>query len=270
MVRFTRSNPSFLFMSKATPPTPPPSGDDRNLVTVDDALGAPSFEERVQQFWQKNSRVIVWSCVAVLLVVVGRTGMDLWEDRQARLLGQEYATAAASEDTLAAFAAAHRGKSLAGVAHLSLADQAYARGDYAAAVERYTAAQTALTDRTFAGRIALGLAISRLKAGETAVGRDALRSLADDLGQKRDVRAEAAYHLASQAAEAGENESLTALVDQLGRIAPGSSWAQRAMMLQMIAQGAAGTPALASDVLPAVTGGDDASDLPTISFDPVP
>jgi len=267
MARFSRVLPNTFSMAKAKPTTPPPPGDDRNLVTVDDALTGPSFEDRVQAFWDKHRYTIIWACVAVLLVVVARTGWDLWQDRQARVLGQAYAAATANEETLAAFAAQHRGKALSGVAYLSLADQAYARADYAAAREHYAAAQRELGGTLFNGRIVLGLAISRLKAGESAAGESALRSLADDITLDRAVRAEAAYHLASLAAEAGEHERLDALVDQLGRIDPASTWAQRALMLQMIARGQATAPAPLAGLDSSTEAGDD---LPAISFDPVP
>jgi hypothetical protein len=254
-------------MAKAQPSSPPPPGDDRNLVTLDDALAGPSFEERVQAFWDKHHQTIIWACVAVLLVVVLRTGWDLWRDRQARVLGEAFAAAAVSEAELAAFASQHRGKTLSGVAFLQLADQAYARSDYASAREHYETAKRDLAGTIFQGRLALGLAITRLKSGEADAGEAQLRSLADDITQDRAVRSEAAFHLASLAADAGDTARLDAMVDQLGRIDPASTWAQRALMLQMIARGQATVPAALPGVGPAAGSTDD---LPAISFDPLP
>ena len=216
----------------ATPTDPTPAGDDRKFVAVDDTYIAPSFEEQLQAFWKRNSTVVIGVCVVILLGIVAKGGWDYVAGQKEEGVKQEYAAATATPEKLKAFAAAHPGHVLAGVAQLTLADQAYAAGKPAEALAGYEAAVAALKSGPFAARAQLGLAIVKLQSGKVAEGETALKAIAADMAQLKGLRAEASYQLASLALEAGKPDDVKKFTDQLMQIDPASSWAQRAMMLR--------------------------------------
>jgi hypothetical protein len=240
----------------ANPPTTPlpPAGDDRNLVQVDETYLAPTFEDRVQAFWEKNKSLIVLACAAVLLVIVGRGATSIWQDHQRSAQAADYAAAGDDATALAAFAADHSGSVLAGVAELRLGDLALVAADYAKARGHYDTARLALAGTPFAARLDLSRAIAVLKSGEVAGGTAALQALADDVNLAADARAEATYHLASLAADTGDRDRVTSLVERIGNLTPLSTWNQRATMLLAMLPAAPATPATpAAGDAPAIT-----------------
>lgn len=239
-------------MSTTPPASVPPSGDDRNLVQVDETYLAPSFEDKVQQFWAKNRAVIIGVCALVFVVIVARGAMAWWQKSQAAALSAAYAEVK-DDAGLQAFADAHSGTQLAGVALLRLGDSAYNKGDFNAAAKHYEAARDELADTVFSSRLNLGLAVVKLKSGATDAGRAALQALADDATAVPAVRAEAAYHLASLAAKDGDNETVSALATRITSIAPGSSWSQRAMILLTTLPASTGTTTNAPGEAPAIS-----------------
>lgn len=242
------SNPS-------TPSTPPASGDDRNLVQAQPVV--PGFEERLQAFWSKNSKTILVVCTIVLLAIIGRGAVELLASRKERSIASAYA-AATTNDQLKGFIAGHSGHALAGIAHLRLADEAYTAGRFIEARGDYEKAAAVLKTGPFAGRVRLGVALSKFNAGDTTGAETDLRALADDVTQLKSVRGEAAYHLASLAATAGRTEEATRLTEQVMTIDPTGMWSQRAMMLratQPVASAPAAapeTPASSGDATPAI------------------
>jgi hypothetical protein len=80
-----------------------------------------------------------------------------------------------------------------------------------------------------------------------------LKALADDLAAAVSVRAEASYHVASLAAEAGDAAGLQSTLEQLTRVAPQSLWAQRASLLRPLSDSAATATATPAAPAPAVT-----------------
>lgn len=243
------SNPS-------TPSTPPSSGDDRNLVQAQPAV--PGFEERLQAFWSKNSKAILIVCAVVLLVIVGRGAVELLAAGKERSIASAYASAT-NNDQLKGFIAAHPGHALSGIAHLRLADEAFTAGRFIEARGDYEKAAAVLKTGPFAGRVRVGVALSKFNAGDTAGAEADLRAVADDVTQLKAVRGEAAYHLASLAATAGRTDEVTRLTEQVMTVDPTGMWSQRAMMLRAT-QPASAVPA--APVAPASSG--DA--VPSIQF----
>jgi hypothetical protein len=74
--------------------------------------------------------------------------------------------------------------------------------------------------------------MAKIAAGKTAEGETALKSLAGDAAQLKGIRAEASYHLASLAAEAGRADDVKKYSEQVAQIDPSSPWTQRAMTLR--------------------------------------
>lgn len=218
-------------MSSPSQPTSLPSGDDRNLVQVDETYVAPAFEDRLQLFWERYSRVVIIGVAVVLLAILGRGVVGWMSVRQEQATRAEFATVE-GKDALLAFAAAHPNHVLAGVARLQVADELYAAGEFADAAAAYREAVTALDGNDLAGRALLGAAVSVLKAGETAAGETVLRQLADDVARPAVIRAEAAFHLAVLAREDGRIDEATRRVEQVAALGASGLWGQRALMMR--------------------------------------
>lgn len=216
----------------ATPSAPTPAGDDRNLIPVDSTYAGPSFEDKLRAFWARNSTAVIAMCVLIFVGILAKGGWDYFAEQKEEGVKKEFTAATATPEKLKAFAAAHRGHVLTGVAQLTLADQAYVAGKTVDAVAGYEAAVTLLKNGPLAGRAQLGLAMARLQSGKVAEGETALKALANDAGQLKGVRAEAAYQLTSLAADAGRADDVKKFADQLTQIDPSSPWMQRAMMLR--------------------------------------
>jgi hypothetical protein len=207
------------------------SGDDRNLVTIDENYLAPTFEDKLLMFWEKNGRAVVTVVVVAALAIVARWAFTAYAESRERAIAAEYA---AAKDTagLKAFAQAHPEAELAGVAQLRIADEAYVAGNFAAAQADYEAAAKTLSGQVLGDRARLGAAISKLQAGDAAGGKAALEALAKDVVFTRTLRAEAAFHLALQARDAGQSAEAKKMIELVSNIEPAGFWAQRATQLQ--------------------------------------
>ena len=218
-------------ITPATPSAPQPPGDDRNLVPVDETYIAPSFEDRLYRFLKNNRLFIITGSVIIVLGLVGKGAWELYGAKREAGIEKEYA-AAGTPQKLQAFVAAHPAHVLAGIASLRLADEAYTAGKYGEAVTAYEKAAAVLPTGPLAARAQLGSAISKLLAGKTAEGEAALKQLSRDAGQLKGIRAEATYHLASFAADAGKSDEVVKYSDQLMQLDPASGWTQRALGLR--------------------------------------
>ena len=201
-----------------------------NLVGAETSAASPGFEEILHRIWTQYGRMIVAGCVVVLLVILGNGVFKYLAAQKEVEIRQAYA-AADNPEKLKAFASAHTGHLLAGVATLQAADTAYAAGQGAEAVTHYEAAAKTLAGTPLAGRTQLGRAMALLLAGRTADAEAALQQLADRTTETAGLRSEAAYHLATLAQTAGRTEQVRKLTDQILQIDPASPWAQRALLL---------------------------------------
>ena len=218
-------------MSKSDETPSTPAGDDRNLVTADQAIAAHDLEETVRQFWAKYRTLFMGAVVIALLVILGQEGVKLVGAKRLEATQSAYA-AAESDNELKAFAVDHPGDPLAGAAHLRVGDNAFAAGNYADAIVAYDAAAEVLADTIFASRIRLGRAMAVLRNGDSLAGSAALQELANDTTATTAARGEAAYHLAAIATAAGDADRVNELVNQISAINPASTWSQRAVILQ--------------------------------------
>jgi hypothetical protein len=229
----------------ATPSSPKPAGDDRNLVAVDAATAA-TFEEKLHVFWGKNGTAILVLVGLVLVGIIAKGGWDYLGRQKESDIEKAFA-AATTPEARKAFIAAHPEHSLSGIAQLGLADEAYAAGKAADALAGYEKTLTVIKDGPLAARAKLGAAMAKISAGKAAEGTADLKALAGDPNQFKGVRAEAAYQLTSLAAEASNGPDVQKFADQLMSIDPSSAWAQRAMTLRAMfpAVAAPATPAAA-------------------------
>jgi predicted negative regulator of RcsB-dependent stress response len=216
----------------ATPSSPKPAGDDRNLVAVDENYVAMSFEDKLQIFWKNNGTAVLAACGVILLAIVGWGVWGKVQESNERGIEQDYAAATTSVQRKA-FIAAHADHSLAGLAQLILADEAYAAGKAADAVTGYEQALRVIKTGPLAARAHLGHAMAGILAGKSPEGTAELKQLAGDVNQLKGVRVEAAYQLASLAAEGGNAADVQKYSDQLMQLDPSSPWTQRSLALRM-------------------------------------
>lgn len=240
------------------------AGDDRNLVTVDENYLAPTFEDRLRIFWEKNSRAIVVGCVLVLAAILGKGIYEYTRAQREKALAAEFGEARAAEGDakLKAFAAEHGEHALGGLAQLAIADRAYSTANYAEARSAYEKAAHVLKNNAFGQRARLGAAVAAVQGGAAAEGEAALKQIVADLTLDKLVRSEAAYHLASLAAATGNAPEAIRLIEQATVIDPEGHWADRASMLRATLP----TPAEPEAAADAPAGGPAAEPAPAVSF----
>jgi hypothetical protein len=214
----------------AVPSHSKPSGDEPGAAAGDQQAALTS-EEKLHRFWKSYGRAVILFCVVVLIAILARGGWDLYSAQREKAVEADYA-AAGTPEKLSAFAAANPGHALAGIALLRIADGAYAAGKFGEAQANYDKAAATLKSGAFASRAQLGAAMARLGLGKTSEGEAALRQLSADAGQSTAIRAEATYHLASLAADAGRVADVTKLSEQLMQMDGSSPWTQRALALR--------------------------------------
>ena len=235
-------------MSQLPPVKPTPEGTA--------PVYEPAFETAVQSFWAKNRQGILVVVIVGLLAIAGR---ELWQYVSANReqdVRAEYAKAADQGAKLEAFANANSGHALAGVASLRIADEKFAAGDYKAAAAGYQKAAGNLKDPALLGRARLGAAVSQLNGGDQAAGETALKGVMAEAALDKGVRAEAGYHLAALAAEAGKSDDVKKLAEEVSKIDATGIWAQRATILVVRQPGAAKPAETAAPTLTFKPGGE--------------
>ncbi|HVU24885.1 MAG TPA: hypothetical protein VHE13_12235, partial [Opitutus sp.] len=120
----------------------------------------------------------------------------------------------------------------AAVAQLRLADEAYAAGNFADAVAGYDTAAGSLKSGPLASRARLGSAMAKLQGGRESEGVAALKAIAGDQNEFKAFRAEADYHLASQAFANKDAAGVKSYTEQLMQTDPTSPWVQRVMQFR--------------------------------------
>jgi hypothetical protein len=191
------------------------------------------FEIAVQEFWNKYRTLILAVVALGLAVIIGREGWQYFAAQREAGVQAAYAKAGDRPEQLLSFAAAHSGHELAGVAYLRVADAKYTAGDYRAALENYTKAAGALKVTAVLGRARLGAALSQLNSGDKAAGETALKAIAADTSLLKPTRAEASYHLAASAYEAGNQAEVARLVGEINNLDTAGIWIERAATLQV-------------------------------------
>ncbi len=231
----------------ANTPANSPAGDHHHAATP----AVLTFEDRLRDYWQKNGQAIMVGAGIVILAVLAK---GVWEymAAQKELDVEKDFAAATSPDKLKAFAASHAGHSLAAVAQLQLADDAYAAGKSADAISGYEQVVSILKTGPLASRAKLGLAMAKLQAGKDAEGEAALKAIAADSNEAKATRIEACYQLASLASVLGRADDVQKYSEQVMQLDPVSPWTQRVFMLRANTPVAAPTTAPAADAGPAI------------------
>lgn len=209
---------------------PPPAGHQTPTPQQPAAI-EPGFEVALHAFWEKNRKLVLALCVAALVVIIGREGWQYYAAQQEAGVREQYARIADRPEQLAAFAAANADHALAGVAYLQIADAKYVAADYRAAAENYKKAAAIIKNAGLLGRAKLGAAMSQMNAGDQAGAEAALKAASADTALPRGSRAEAFYHLATLAHDAGNAAEVGRLLAEINKIDANGVWAQRATTL---------------------------------------
>ncbi len=204
-------------------------------ASATDVVPALSFEDQLRAFWEKNSGMVTAVIVAIIVVVLAKGAWDYFATQRELDVRQAYAAATTSSE-LKSFVAAHPDHALAAVAQLRLADEAFTAGKYTDAITGYEQASAALKTGPLASRARLGLAIAKYVGGHPADGETALKAIASDPSEIKPYRAEALFHLAAAAADAGRAADQKTFTAQLSALDATSPWTSRAMQLPISAK----------------------------------
>jgi len=203
--------------------------DDRNLIDLKDAASL-SLEDRINLYWKENKGFLIGCIFFLLTVVIGYQSMLIVQDQSRAALQTEY-TLADANDTLSEFARTHSDKELGGFAALKVADKAYSEEDFATALEFYILAVSTLEEPTLAGRARIGYAFALYRKGQTEEGLAELNAVTSDTMLTEATRAEAAYHLAVEAYQAGCKTEFSSYVAQVEASEFAVQWQQRLQSL---------------------------------------
>lgn len=204
--------------------------------------GAEAFADQVQAFWEKNRAFVLLCIVVALGLILAREGWIAYGAMRERGIQAEYAKLERI-DQLPRFAEAHAGHALAGAAWLRVADDAYAKNDFRSAATNYAKAADNFQNATLKSRARLGAAMSQIAAGDAAAGETALKALHADAAATATLRAEAAFHLATLAYQAGRTDEAKQFLDEVTKIDAMGFWAQRSFGLRAQIEAAQPAPA---------------------------
>ena len=229
---FSVANPVPMSSPQAPKSNSPLPGDDRPVVAASTDLPQVSFEERVQLFWFENKKTILLTCALVFVILVAKEGVLYYLDQRERAIGAAFAAAETSPEKLRAFANENSGHKLAGLAWLSIGDDAFKAAKYADAVSAYEKAEPLVAGTAFAGRALIGQAFSIGLGGDKTKAEAAFKKVVADAKQPAAIRTEARYHLALLAVEAGRIDDARKALEEVLQNDESGAWSQRAMSLQ--------------------------------------
>jgi hypothetical protein len=187
--------------------------------------------DQLEVWWERNRKLVYGLCAAGLIVVGGKLGWDYMSHQRELGIEADYAKATSPEQ-LKAFAAAHPDHSLAGLAQIQIADEAFSAGKSADALAGYEKAIAILKTGPLATRAQLGRAVAQIQTGKAAEATTELKRIAADANLPITARAEANYHLANLAAAKGDSAEVQKLSDTLNQLDPTGIWTARAMALR--------------------------------------
>lgn len=210
------------------------SNSDDNQDTfekLDEAYAESSVEEQLLVYWNRHKSQIVLGISVVVVLIIGFQISKWWSAKAISDRGQAYAEA--SDDAQKqAFADDNSGSDLGGIAYLELADSAYSEAEYSSAVSLYEKAFKAFEMIEFKQRAHLGLAMSRLQAGEEGNASKDLQSIADNAEYSDAARGEALYQLSVIDWQNGDFVSMLAHQDRIDGLVNAGNWQSKALQLQ--------------------------------------
>lgn len=203
------------------------AGDDRNLVSIDDAMAGADLSDKLWLVWERNKNLIILAVLVVVLAVAGYFGVSYMRAHAHNAMQEAYLEAQ-STGSLAAFAEEYAGAPLGGAAFLQLADEAYSTGDFSAAAALYHSAQEGLAPTVLLGRALLGEGIALASEGKTEDARKRLGSLVENTAVMGALRGQAAFDLIVLEIADGKGDAARAWFKRVGEIPGAGVWQQQA------------------------------------------
>ena len=208
------------------------SGDNQDTFEkLDEAYAESSVEEQLLVYWNRHKNQIVLGVGVAVILIIGFQVTKWWSAKSVSDRSEAYASAS-DDSQKEAFADDHSGTDLGGVAYLELADGAYTEGEYASAVSYYEKAFSAFDMIEFKQRAHLGLAMSRLQAGEESNASKDLEAIANNAEYPDAARGEALYQLSVIDWQNGDFVSMLAHQDRIDGLANAGNWQGKALQLQ--------------------------------------
>lgn len=208
-----------------------PPADERNIVEIDPSYEGASFEDRLFLIWHEYKKVILGAIAAIALVLAGWGIITIVQQRQEARIATEFQEAVAMDD-IKAFAEKNSPHPLAAVAYLEVADYHFANGDFEEAARYYDLAARDFGDAPPAGRAKIGQGVSMAQAGQEAEALSHFEQVAGDPGNYSVIRAEAYYHAATLAMEAGQTDTAHDYIERVSEIDRSQMWTSRAFGLR--------------------------------------
>ena len=169
--------------------------------------------------------------IVVALSVVGIQVSKWWSAKSLTDLGEAY-TAAVDDSKKEAFADDNSSSELGGVAYLELADKSYEDENFERSALFYEKAFKAFDLVAFKQRAHLGIAISRLKAGEADMAAKDLEAISVEENYPAVTKAEALYHLSILDWEKGAFKSMLKKHKSIQGLPNAGNWRIKALDLQ--------------------------------------
>ncbi len=191
----------------------PRSGDDRNLVLVDNDFSDADFEDRVWLFWEQRKGLIFGVIVLACVGVIGWQGWKYYQQQQVVSMDEAFRTAKSPAELLQ-FSTAHANAPLGKVAALEAADGFYQKAQYKDAATAYAAAASAWGSDPNGQRARVGAAMATVLSGDVAGGTKLLGTIAADPGFLDTFRGECYFHLVSLSLQAGDVTTAKAFADR--------------------------------------------------------
>lgn len=204
------------------------AGDDRNLVSIEDAMAGADFSDKLWLFWGRNQKAILFTALIVVLVVVGYFGVHYMRAHAHSTMQAAYVQAQSEPAGLAAFADEYAGSPLGGVAYLQLADEAYAKSEFSKAAGFYANAKQGLGPTVLLGRALLGEGVSLAREGKSDEARKLLGSLVENTSVLGALRGQAAFDLIVLEISADNADAARAWLKRIGEIPGAEVWMQQA------------------------------------------
>jgi hypothetical protein len=230
LFRFHTSD--IMALNNSSPKKSPLKGDDRNIVVVDQDFGQPDLDDRIFLFWSRHRVPVLVACLLAVTAAATWIGWSAVEHIRLGWLQDEYHAAPDTPEGKLAFAAANKGKPLAGIAALEAADKLFidkkfadAAKVYAQAVENFDARDKALA--ALALRARLGIAFAKIETKDAAA-EQTLLEIADTKDAPASFRGRALYTLAILALEKKDFAAARKWLDRIDRdvreVDPNNAW----------------------------------------------
>ena len=193
----------------------PRDGSDENVVSVDSSMPDLLLNDHLYLFFQKYRKWLILGVILMIGSILVYYGLDLYKKAEISVLQDRYQLVRKDSIKLLDFAETNKGKPLAGLAYLNLADKAYSDGDYNRSENYYLDAIESLNLAVLRNRAQLGLAMALFGGEKMIEGKEVLQFLLDDSTAVSNFRARAGYNLMILLLSEGNKQQAKLIFDEM-------------------------------------------------------